>query len=212
MNTYLKLIDLSIKRVVAYLVVMFSAFFVCGSAYAYVTATPLNASSSTITQGQTVSFTIDLTDFLTSGYNTEFVTSIDYLFNSGDGQTASGIYGINQYVPSNIHFSNSFTYLSAGNFTPTFSANVYATDSYTYYSYQQVGSYPYSCGFFNTCWSPIYSYVPYTSYSYLSFTTNESTSLNVISSIPEPKTYGMLLAGLGLIGFTTWRRKQNFGV
>ncbi len=30
----------------------------------------------------------------------------------------------------------------------------------------------------------------------------------VISPVPEPETYAMLLAGLGLIGFTTWRRKE----
>jgi len=209
MNSYLKLIDLIIKRAVAYLIVVFSAFG-CGSAYAYVTATPLTASSSTIAQGQTVSLTIDLTDFLSADYNTEFVTSIDYLFNSGDGQTAFGTDVINQYVPSNIPFSNSFTYLSAGNFTPTFSANVFTTDSYTYYTYQQTGGYYYSCGFFSTCWAPTYGYVPHTGYSNLSFTTNETTSLNVLSAVPEPKTYAMLLAGLGLIGFMTLRRKQNF--
>ncbi len=31
----------------------------------------------------------------------------------------------------------------------------------------------------------------------------------VISPVPEPETYAMLLAGLGLIGFTARRRKQN---
>lgn len=29
-----------------------------------------------------------------------------------------------------------------------------------------------------------------------------------VSAVPEPKTYAMLLAGLGLLGFTTWRRKD----
>ena len=33
-----------------------------------------------------------------------------------------------------------------------------------------------------------------------------------VSAVPEPKTYAMLLAGLGLIGFTTLRRKQNLAV
>lgn len=31
-----------------------------------------------------------------------------------------------------------------------------------------------------------------------------------VSPVPEPETYAMLLAGLGLIGFTARRRKQNF--
>lgn len=30
-----------------------------------------------------------------------------------------------------------------------------------------------------------------------------------VSAVPEPETYGMLLAGLGLIGFTARRRKRN---
>ena len=30
-----------------------------------------------------------------------------------------------------------------------------------------------------------------------------------ISAVPEPETYAMLLAGLGLLGFTARRRKQN---
>lgn len=31
----------------------------------------------------------------------------------------------------------------------------------------------------------------------------------VNSTIPEPETYGMLITGLGLIGFMARRRKQN---
>ncbi len=30
-----------------------------------------------------------------------------------------------------------------------------------------------------------------------------------IPSIPEPENYAMLLAGLGVIGFMTWRRKES---
>lgn len=30
-----------------------------------------------------------------------------------------------------------------------------------------------------------------------------------VSPVPEPKTYAMLLAGLGLIGITALRRKPN---
>ncbi len=32
---------------------------------------------------------------------------------------------------------------------------------------------------------------------------------SITTAIPEPVTYGMLLAGLGLIGFVSRRRKQN---
>jgi Protein of unknown function (DUF1566)/PEP-CTERM motif len=30
----------------------------------------------------------------------------------------------------------------------------------------------------------------------------------VVSAVPEPETYAMLLVGLGLLGFTAWRRKD----
>ena len=50
----------------------------------------------------------------------------------------------------------------------------------------------------------------------LGFLSNTTATANsgaiLISPVPEPQTYAMLLAGLGLIGFTTWRRKQNLGV
>ncbi|MBS0588809.1 MAG: PEP-CTERM sorting domain-containing protein, partial [Proteobacteria bacterium] len=32
-------------------------------------------------------------------------------------------------------------------------------------------------------------------------------SFTVITAVPEPETYAMVLAGLGLIGFMTYRRK-----
>lgn len=37
------------------------------------------------------------------------------------------------------------------------------------------------------------------------------TDANGVSAVPEPETYAMLLAGLGLLGFTARRRKQNLG-
>ena len=40
-------------------------------------------------------------------------------------------------------------------------------------------------------------------------TGNYSGNFN-ISAVPEPKTYAMLLAGLGLLAFTARRRKANF--
>jgi hypothetical protein len=33
----------------------------------------------------------------------------------------------------------------------------------------------------------------------------------VLSPVPEPSTYAMLLAGLGFLGFMTWRSKRNVG-
>lgn len=49
---------------------------------------------------------------------------------------------------------------------------------------------------------------------YINNSTNTAGSLTIsaISAVPEPKTYAMLLAGLGLIGFKTLRRKQHLSV
>jgi type VI secretion system secreted protein VgrG len=33
-------------------------------------------------------------------------------------------------------------------------------------------------------------------------------SNKITTTVPEPQTYAMLLAGLGLLGFTAWRRKD----
>jgi hypothetical protein len=197
-------------RNAALLLMWVISLFCSGSVYASINTTPLIASSSTINTGQIVTFDISISDFLTSGYNSEYVTTIDYLFNSGDGQTSSGSYSVNQYTPSNILFSSSFSYLNAGNFTPEFSATVYATDTYIAYVYQQTGGYWYHCGF-SSCYQPTYGYVPITYSSNLSFGANSNTSLTVstVSAVPEPETYAMLLSGLGLIGFMAYRRKGS---
>lgn len=38
---------------------------------------------------------------------------------------------------------------------------------------------------------------------------NGRLTMMVITAVPEPETYAMLLAGLGLMGFMTYRRKQK---
>lgn len=38
---------------------------------------------------------------------------------------------------------------------------------------------------------------------------NTAFSLGLVSAVPEPETYAMLLAGLGLLGFMMHRKKQN---
>lgn len=38
---------------------------------------------------------------------------------------------------------------------------------------------------------------------------NANSSINLVSAVPEPETYAMLLAGLGLMGFVARRRKQK---
>lgn len=39
-----------------------------------------------------------------------------------------------------------------------------------------------------------------------------STAINSVAAVPEPQTYAMMLAGLGLVGFTALRRKQHLAV
>ena len=36
-----------------------------------------------------------------------------------------------------------------------------------------------------------------------------NVSLTALSPVPEPETYAMMLAGLGMVGFAARRRKQN---
>jgi hypothetical protein len=38
---------------------------------------------------------------------------------------------------------------------------------------------------------------------------NLATTATITAAVPEPETYAMVLAGLGLIGFVTWRRKLS---
>lgn len=46
-------------------------------------------------------------------------------------------------------------------------------------------------------------------YQGVTVTTSSGYSYTGVSAVPEPETYAMLLAGLGLIGFIAYRRKNN---
>ena len=46
-------------------------------------------------------------------------------------------------------------------------------------------------------------------FSDVAFTTVEITEFSAVAVIPEPSTYALLLAGLGLLGFAARRRKQK---
>ncbi|MDP2225611.1 PEP-CTERM sorting domain-containing protein, partial [Nitrosomonas sp.] len=45
-------------------------------------------------------------------------------------------------------------------------------------------------------------------FSVTSFANNDNIVTDTISAVPEPETYAMLLAGLGLVGFTVRRKKM----
>ncbi len=46
-------------------------------------------------------------------------------------------------------------------------------------------------------------------FSVTSFADNDNIVTDTISAVPEPETYAMLLAGLGLVGFTVRRKKLS---
>ena len=49
-------------------------------------------------------------------------------------------------------------------------------------------------------------------FSVTSFADNDNIVIDTISAVPEPETYAMLLAGLGLVGYTVRRRKISIDV
>ena len=60
--------------------------------------------------------------------------------------------------------------------------------------------------------TPIYGVIsvsPYTLTGFGSTPSNWVALAPVVSAVPEPETYAMLLAGLGLVGFTARRRKAS---
>jgi hypothetical protein len=197
-------------------IVAFAISSIATTSHATLTTPVLLESTPSITAGQSVAFPFSFTDQLTPGYDWEAIKSVDFLFSSGDGQTFTGSFstptvgGINPTVT----LSTSFTYANAGTYTPSFSADVTTFDGYHQdFSYQyQSGTYyySYSCGWFSTCHGsyPIYS----TGYQTYNFTTTLTSNTSAVTSltvtpVPEPETYAMIMAGLGLLGVVSRRRK-----
>jgi len=55
-------------------------------------------------------------------------------------------------------------------------------------------------------------YATYGLFDNFNFSDGSGGNGGVISPVPEPETYAMLLAGLGLIGFITYRRKSDSSI
>lgn len=163
--------------------------------------------------GDTATFSANITDIGQSGYNWEEITAVSYSFYSGDGQTHSG--SLSGLWTSSLDLTTTFDYGTTGSYTPSFDATVQTTDQYTqwYSGAYWVNSGYESCWF--SCWWVDTSHYQYYSYyenyqTNLQFDTSSSTSLNVMATpVPEPETYAMLLAGLGLLGFMGRRRRQK---
>ena len=166
-------------------------------------------------EGSSATFSAHIVDSVSPGYDSEYITGITYSFSSGDGQTRSGT--LSGLWTSALDLSATFNYGSIGSYAPYFTSTVNTTDQYHYWvdtSYFANSGYWYSCGFLSSCWQNTshWVYQGYTQYNQtnLQSATSSSTSLNVAAApIPEPETYAMMLAGLGLLGFMARRRKQK---
>lgn len=196
-------------------------FGVATASNADLTPPVFSGSAPSIAAGQSVTFSTNFTDTLTAGYDSEYIKSVSYVFNSGDGQTFANSFTTNSQggIAPTVNLSQSFTYATPGSYQPSFSATVTTFDNYHQteeYQYQSgTGYHYYSCGFFSTCSSsyPIYSTGSRTNYyttelsSGVSSATDLTVTTSVAAAVPEPETYATLLAGLGLIGAVTRRRR-----
>lgn len=161
----------------------------------------------------------EIVGYNTRTFNSESISRIDYSFGSGDGQFFSG--SVNGLNAQSYDLSQAFSYAIAGDYTAWFAATVYTADWYDYWahSYEYV-YYTYSCGFFGTGTCSGYRVVdtPYIAQTAQSFTwyAYGTTQLTVAdgaalptAAVPEPETYAMLLAGLGVLGSVVRRRKPK---
>lgn len=144
----------------------------------------------------------------------------------GAGVVGSGYMGYAWEGSSrSFDFSVSFQYLVPGTYTPSFTITKQTTEFdndavlFPYfemngYSYQE----SYACGFLNmdicyrdvqvdmSRWIPAGSNVPH-NFSYNRFD-DASASTTLVVSIPEPETYAMMLAGLGMLGLARRRKPK----
>jgi hypothetical protein len=175
---------------------------------------------SNITQGGSTTETLSLQVNPDPGYWGAFFTGGTVTFTSGDGQTQTQSIGGGTLET----FTQTFNYLSPGNYTPGFSFTANYVDEWTYYgsTYEQQGYYTYYYDFFAGCnpcsqWhdTSYWYYWQQTEYSYASQSGYGDANLSVLTSpsftadVPEPSTWAMMLLGFAGIGFMAYRRKSK---
>jgi hypothetical protein len=176
-----------------------------------------SVSPTIITQGGSSTENLSLSVTPDSGYWGAFFTGGTVTFTSGDGQTQTQSIAYGQTVET---FTQAFNYLSPGNPTPAFSFTAQYADEYTYYGSYYVSQgywqyYTYSCGFLSYCDGSRWVDTSYTYYysqtEYADYTVagNGAGDLSVLSAVPEPSTWAMMILGFAGLGFMAYRRKSN---
>jgi hypothetical protein len=189
-----------VKRMALCMTVVSASVLGSGQVFAGVSAS-LTATPALFAAGSTTDLILDLTAIADPNYFNATLGSYALSLDFGDGSAAAVLNGNG----SNSQVTVSHTYALPGSYTAMLSGN--ANYSQDYYQSGYLYTEYYSCGFFSTCSYPVYGIVGIGT-QYSSSPISTSTALSV-ASVPEPEIYGMLLAGLGLVGAVAQRRKQS---
>jgi hypothetical protein len=189
-----------LKRMALCMTVVSASVLGSGQVFAGVSAS-LTATPALFAAGSTTDLILDLTTIADPSYFNATLGNYALSLDFGDGSAAAVLNGNG----SNSQVTVSHTYTLPGSYTATLSGN--ANYSQDFYQWGVVSYSYYSCGFFMTCSDPIYGIVGIGT-QYSSSPISTSTAL-LVTSVPEPETYGMLMAGLGLVGAVARRSKQS---
>ncbi len=168
---------------------------------------------SSITQGGSITENLTLQVFNDPNNYNAYFTGGTVTFTSGDGSTQT------QTIASGYStetFSQAFSYLNPGHFTPGFSYTATYSEYYVAYSeyYQNSGYWQdYSCGFLCTgsYWVDTSHWVTYSYYQnqYPNAAGSGNANLDVTSPVPEPSTWAMMILGFMGVGVMAYRKKSR---
>lgn len=211
----------SIKNSVLAVAFAMSAWFGDASQASASVYSSFSLSPATLNAGGTSELDLDLTVSADccSNYNAQF-TGGSVTLNSGLGPSQT--FNITAGTTFD-HFSATFNYPVAGNFTPSFSYSASYLEQNTQWYFYYSGYwyyYSYSCGFVQSCtgqyWVDTSHYAPYTYTNYNSQDGSGSQGLVVnslaeadVSATPLPAALPLFATGLGAMGLLGWRRKRK---